>query len=84
MNWSFADVADVPPGVVTVMSTVVPAVPPGLVAVIEVALLTTNVAVERPNFTDVTPVKPVPVMATEVPPAGGPAVGVMLVTVGAP
>ena len=38
MNWSAADVADVPPGVVTVTSTV--PVPAGEVAVIEVAELT--------------------------------------------
>lgn len=34
-----------------------------------------------PNFTAVTPVKPVPVMVTTVPPAVGPAVGEIDVTV---
>jgi hypothetical protein len=38
VNWSDADVADVPPGVVTRTSTV--PVPAGAVAVIEVLLLT--------------------------------------------
>jgi hypothetical protein len=65
----------------TVMSTV--PVPAGLVAVIEVALLTVyEVAEVPPNLTAVAPVKPVPVIATDVPPAVGPDVGVLPVTVG--
>ena len=64
----------VPPGVVTVISTA-PALPAGEVAVICVALLTVNeVAAVTPNFTAVAPVKLVPVMVTEVPPAVVPAV----------
>ena len=79
MYWSAAEVAEVPPGVVTVISTV--PVPAGLVAVIEVSLLTVNeVAAVLPNFTEVAPVKPVPVIATEVP--TGPDVGDLPVTVG--
>ena len=73
-----------PPGVVTVMSTVVPAEPAGDIAVIEISLLTVKlVAAVAPNLTAVEPVKPVPVIATEVPPAARPVVGEMLVTVGA-
>jgi hypothetical protein len=65
----------------TVMSTV--PVPAGLVAVIEVALLTVyEVAEVPPNLTEVAPVKPVPVIATDVPPAVGPDVGDLPVTVG--
>ena len=64
-----------PPGVVTVMSTV-PAEPAGAVAVIWVALLTvTLVALVVPNLTAVAPVKLVPVIVTLVPPAVGPATG---------
>jgi hypothetical protein len=76
-------VADVPPAVVTVTSTV--PVPAGDVAVIEVAELTVKlVAFVAPNFTAVAPVRLVPVMATEVPPAFGPEVGEIDVTVGVP
>jgi hypothetical protein len=83
VNWSAADVADVPPGAVTVISTV--PVPAGEVAVIEVAELTVKlVAVIAPNFTAVVPVKLVPVIVTGVPPATGPDAGAIAVTVGAP
>ena len=41
------------------------------------------VAAVAPNSTAVAPVKLVPVMVTDVPPAGGPLVGLMPVTVGA-
>ena len=72
-----------PPAVVTVTSTV-PA-PAGEVAVMEVALFTVKlVAGVAPNFTAVAAAKPVPVMLTTVPPAVGPLVGAMPVTVGAP
>ena len=40
------------------------------------------VAAVAPNVTAVAPVKPVPVITTEVPPANGPAAGEMLVTDG--
>ena len=83
MNWSAADVAEVPPGVVTVTSTV-PA-PAGEVAVIEVAELTTKlVALVTPNFTAVAPVRLVPVIVTDVPPVVGPEVGAIDVTDGVP
>ncbi len=59
-------------------------VPAGEVAVIEVAELTVKlVALVAPNFTAVAPVKPVPVTVTDVPPAAGPDVGEIEVTVGA-
>ena len=57
--------------------------PAGLIAVIEVALLTVYEDAEvPPNLTEVAPLKPVPVIATEVPPAVGPEVGDLLVTAG--
>ena len=71
MKWSALEVAEVPPGVVTVTSTV--PVPAGEVAEIEVALLTTTpVAALAPKCTAVAPVNPVPVIVTLVPPAVGP------------
>jgi hypothetical protein len=82
VNWSAPEVAEVPPAVVTLTSTV--PVPDGDVAVICVEELTVNaVAAVPPNDTAVAPEKPVPVMITEVPPPVGPAVGEMPVTVGA-
>jgi hypothetical protein len=84
VNRSLTEVALVPPGVVTVTSTVPPVALAGEIAVIEVALLTVNeVADVPPNLTAVAPVNPVPVIVTEVPPAAGPLVGEMPVTVGA-
>jgi hypothetical protein len=75
MNWSAADVAEVPTGVVTVTSTV-PAVPEGLIAVICVDELTVKlVAAVPPKSTALVLVKLLPVTTTEVPPAVGPAVG---------
>ena len=75
--------AEVPPGVVTVTSTV-PAAPAGEVAVIEVADTTvTPVASAVPNFTAVAPVRLVPVMVTGVPPLVEPVVGLTALTVGA-
>src|SRR5205823_1380537 len=74
-------VALVPPAVVTVTSSV--PVPAGDVAVILVALLMVKeVALLLPNLTAVAPVKLVPLMVTEVPPAAGPLVGEIEVTVG--
>ena len=85
MNWSADEAWDCPAALVILISTV-PAEPAGLVAVIEVALFTVyELAVMLlPNITLVTPVKPVPVMVTLVPPATGPADGEMPVTVGFP
>ena len=60
-----------------------PATPAGEVAVIEVAELTTTFdAAFAPNFTAVAPVKFVPAIVTDVPPATGPLVGLSDVTVG--
>ena len=82
MNWSAAVVAEVPPTVVTLTSSV--PVPAGEVAVIDVAELTVKpVAAVAPNVTADAPVNPVPVIVTVVPPAVGPEVGEIDVTVGA-
>jgi hypothetical protein len=76
-------VALVPPGVVTVTSTV-PGLPAGEVAVTVVAFTAvTLVAAFAPKWTAVAPVRFVPVIVTVVPPPVGPEDGVMLVTVGA-
>ena len=65
------------------MTSTVP-LPAGDVAVIDVAELTVKlVALAAPNFTAVDPVNAVPVIVTDVPPAVGPDVGEMDVTVGA-
>ena len=72
-----------PPAVTTVTSTV-PAVPAGLVTTICVAVSLT--IVRRwlvPNITAVALARFVPVIVTVVPPAAGPAAGLMPVTVGA-
>jgi len=80
-NWSAGEVADVPPGVVTVTSTV--PLPAGDVAVISVAETTvTFVAPVVPKSTVVAPIRLVPVMVTGVPPTAGPEAGVTDVTVG--
>jgi hypothetical protein len=76
------DVDDVPPGVVTVTSTV--PLPDGDFTVILVSLTTvTLVAGFEPNFTAVAPVKPEPVIVTDVPPDVWPYAGEMPVTFGA-
>jgi len=81
-NRSAALIGLVPPGVVTVTSTV--PVPAGEVAVIDVVLLTVNdVALVLPNLTAVAPVKLAPVIVTLVPPAAGPLLGEIEVTAGA-
>ncbi len=81
MKWSAALVALVPPAVVTVTST--RPVPGGLVAEIEVALLTVKeLAPVVPNLTALAAVRLVPVIVTEVPPAAGPLVGAIELTVG--
>src|SRR5262249_36589032 len=80
---SAAVLAEEPPGVVTVTSAT-PALPAGAVMVICVSLLTVNpFAAAPPKVTPVAPIKWVPVIVTSVPPAVGPIVGVMFVTVGA-
>ena len=81
MNWSDGEVAEVPPTVVTVTSTV--PVPAGEVAVIEVAESAVIVAALDPKSTALAPPRLVPVMVTLVPPPVGPLVGLIEVTVGA-
>jgi len=82
VNRSAAVVRLVPPGVVTVTSTV-PAPRAGETAVTSVALTTVKlVAAVVRKATEVAPVRLVPVIVTVVPPATGPAVGEMAVTVG--
>ena len=71
-----------PPGVVTATETEL--LPAGETAVICVAELTVKlVASVPPKVTDEAPVRFVPVMMTDVPPAAGPDVGARLVIVGA-
>ena len=75
--------AFVPEGVVT-STLAVPAVPAGVIAVIEVGLTTvTPVAAVPPMVTLVAPVKPAPEIVTLVPPRVVPVAGAMDVTVGA-
>src|SRR5262249_10170906 len=84
LNLSAVLVDDVPEGVVTVTSTVCPAVPAGSVAVILVADTTVKlVAGVPPNDTPVAPLKLLPVIVTVVPPVAGPLAGDTLLTVGA-
>jgi len=84
VNWSALEVAEVPPGAVTVTSTS-PAEPAGEVAVIEVSLFTVkSVAGTEPNMTVEHPQNPVPVIDTDVPPSVDPDVGLTPVTVGGP
>jgi hypothetical protein len=81
-NWSLGEVAEVPPALATITSTV-PADPAGDVAVIVLAEFTVNeVAGAEPKVTAEAPVKPEPVMVTRVPPASGPTTGRTAVTVG--
>ena len=82
MKWSAGLVALVPPGVVTVTSTVPE--PGGASAVTEEVLPTEKeVAGVEPNQTAVTPAKWVPVMVTAVAPPVGPDDGLTPLTVGA-
>jgi len=72
----------VPPAVVTA-TLLAPAVPAGVLAVIEVALTTTTLVAATPfTFTLVAPVKLVPVIVNAVPPEVVPEVGAMEVIVG--
>ena len=76
----FALVAD-PPAVVTI-TFLAPAVPAGVIAVIDEALATTLVA-DLPSMATVAPVRFVPAMVIAVPPASGPELGVTEAMVGA-
>ncbi len=83
MKSSAGEVALGPLGVLTMTSTV-PTAADGDRAVTWVAELTVyEVAPEGPKLTPVAPVKLVPVMVTEVPPASGPAMGLRAMTTGA-
>jgi hypothetical protein len=83
VNLSASLVAEVPPGVVTVTSTVLFSPPAGLTAVIWVGLsILKLLAGFLPKETPVTPIKPEPWIVTEVPPSGDPLVGSMLDTTG--
>jgi hypothetical protein len=77
---SAAVTAEVPDGVVTVMSTV--PVPAGLVTVIRVAESAVIVPATPPKLTPVAPARPVPVIVTTVPPLVGPFAGEIAVTAG--
>ena len=73
----------VPPAVVT-KTLAVPALPTGVVQVAVVLLVTLKAEhAEPPTVMTVAPVRLVPVMVMFVPPAVGPLVGEMAVTVGA-
>ena len=76
--------ARLPPWPFKVTVTVTaPAVPAGVVAVIDVLLTTTTlVAAILPNVTVAPVAKLVPVMVTDVPPATTPLFGLTLLTVG--
>ncbi|CAB4897848.1 unannotated protein [freshwater metagenome] len=73
------------PLVVVAVTVTAPAVPAGVVALIDVAEVKTMlVPTFAPNFTVVPPdTNPVPVIVTTVPPASGPLLAVTAVTVGA-
>ena len=73
--------AEVPPPVVTVTSTV--PVPGGEVTVMESAESAMTVPAVVPNLTAVAFARLAPVTVTLVPPATGPALGLTAVTVGA-
>ena len=81
VNWSLPLVALVPDGVVTVTSTT-PRACAGEVALMVVAFITLKLAAAGPKFTNVAPVKLVPVTVTPVPPPVVPELGLTLVTVG--
>ena len=84
MNRSAVTTAVVPPGVVTRTSTNPAVVRAGAVNLTWVDdTLVKAVAVADPNVTFDALVRLVPVIVTTVPPAKGPAVGVIEVTVGA-
>ena len=84
MNWSVEEIALVPFGVVTVISTVPAVLTAGAVADSEVVLMNFRLVAEvLPKVTAVNPVNPVPVMLTVVPPANSPWFGDTPVTVGA-
>jgi len=82
VNLSAATRFDVPPGPVTVTSTIDVALPAGAVAVMDVLELTVKDATADPKLIVVAPVKPLPVMVTASPPPGTPTDGEIAVTAG--
>jgi hypothetical protein len=80
VNRSAVVTAEVPDGVVTVMSTV--PVPAGLVTVICVPESAVIAPAAPPKLTLVAPANPVPVIVTTVPPVLGPRAGEITVTAG--
>jgi len=82
VNRSALSVALVPFGVLTITLTPPLPAPGGEVTAICVAEVTAKVAAVDPKCTAVAPVKLVPVIVTEVPPAGEPVLGAMPVTAG--
>ena len=83
VNWLAAPAALVPPGVVTVTWTVSASSTAGDTAVIDVSSLTVKLVAVPPKLTAVAPVKAIPVIVTDVPPATGPLLGPTFETVGA-
>ena len=82
VNWSAALVGDVPPGVVTVTSTVPAAADAGDVAITSVSETGVTETPVVPKCTVVAPDSPVPMMSTTLFPVRAPALGVIEVTVG--
>ena len=71
-----------PPGLVTTTAWLFPVLA-GVIAVMELSeLIVTLAAAVPPKVTEVTPVNPVPLIATGVPPAVGPCVGLLDETLG--
>ena len=83
MNLSADDMADAPPGVVTVTSTV-PALSAGEVTVIAVADSAVMMPGVAPKLTAEADERLAPLMVTEVPPTVGPLTGLIPVTEGTP
>ena len=83
MNLSLVEIAEVPDGVVTVISTVATDETAGDTAVIELGELTVKLdAAILPKSTEVTLIKSEPVIFTVVPPVEGPDEGVIELTDG--
>jgi hypothetical protein len=81
VNWSAAEVALVPPGVIIVTSTV--PVPAGEVAEMLVSEFTIKLtATMVSNLTPAAPLNPEPLIVMEVPPSAGPLFGEMEDTIG--
>lgn len=79
---SASTIADVPPQVITLTSSMVQAGFAGEDVVIEVSETKVKGTDVDPKYTAVAPVKPVPVIVIGVPPAGGPTVALNKDTTG--